>query len=115
MDDLTDKEIDGYKTRLEQLQSELTALIEQGDDETGPVELDQTSVGRLSRMDAIQRQAMAQETERRRRNELRKIEAAIDRIVEGEYGYCISTGELIPRARLDLDPAASTIVKLPRP
>ena len=89
----------------------LNALIETGDDETAPVQLDQTSVGRLSRMDAMQRQAMAQETERRRHNDLRRIEAALKRIEDGEYGYCISSGEPIPRARLELDPAAATIVK----
>ena len=111
MADLTDEDIDYFKTRLEAMRDELNALLEAGDDETGPVQLDQTSVGRLSRMDALQRQAMAQETERRRHNDLRRIEAALARIAEGEYGYCISSGELIPRARLELDPAAATTVK----
>ncbi|MGI9370955.1 MAG: TraR/DksA family transcriptional regulator [Hyphomicrobiales bacterium] len=111
MEELTPREIEQYRSRLEQMKDELLRLIGQGDDETGPVELDQTSVGRLSRMDAMQRQAMAQETERRRHNELRKMEAALKRIEEGEYGYCISTGEPIPRARLDLDPGVATIVK----
>ncbi len=113
MEELSDQEIEDYRVRLEQLKDELLRLMEQGDDETGPVELDQTSVGRLSRMDAMQRQAMAQETERRRHSELRKIEAALKRIDDDEYGYCISTGEPIPRARLDLDPAVATIVKKP--
>ena len=111
MADLTDEDIDYFKTRLEAMRDELNALLEAGDAETGPVQLDQTSVGRLSRMDALQRQAMAQETERRRHNDLRRIKAALARIAEGEYGYCISTGELIPRARLELDPAAATTVK----
>ena len=111
MPELTDEDISYFKDRLLAMRDELTALLEAGDDETGPVQLDQTSVGRLSRMDAMQRQAMAQETERRRHNDLRRIEAALKRIEEGEYGYCVSSGEPIPRARLELDPAAATTVE----
>ena len=111
MPDLSDEDISYFKDRLIAMRDEINALIETGDDETGPVQLDQTSVGRLSRMDAMQRQAMAQETERRRHNDLRRIAAALKRIEDGEYGYCISTGEPIPRARLELDPAAATIVQ----
>ena len=70
-----------------------------------PVELDQTRVGRLSRMDALQSQAMALETERRRAIELRRIEAALQRLEEGEYGYCVTCGDEIAVERLSLDPA----------
>lgn len=113
MPDLSDEDISYFEKRLKEMRDEITALLQSGDDETAPVQLDQTSVGRLSRMDAMQRQAMAQETERRRHNDLRRIEAALKRIEDGEYGYCISTGEVIPRARLELDPAAATTVKRP--
>lgn len=75
-----------------------------------PVELDQTSVGRVSRMDAMQGQAMALATERRRHEEARRIEAAITRIDEGEYGYCISCGEQIAAKRLDADPTVATCI-----
>ncbi len=101
------------RARLTARRDELHRQSSVSADERDAVILDQQSVGRLSRMDAMQRQAMAQETERRRHSELRKIEAALKRIDEGEYGYCISTGEPIPRARLDLDPAVATIVKRP--
>ncbi|MEM8687253.1 MAG: TraR/DksA family transcriptional regulator [Pseudomonadota bacterium] len=113
MPELSDDDISYFKGRLLAMREELTALLETSDDETGPVQLDQTSVGRLSRMDAMQRQAMAQETERRRHSDLRRIEAALKRIEEGEYGYCISSGDPIPRARLELDPAAATTVQRP--
>ncbi len=111
MPDLDDDDISYFRDRLLAMRQELKVLLETGDDETGPVQLDQTSVGRLSRMDAMQRQAMAQETERRRHSDLRRIEAALKRIEEGEYGYCISSGDPIPRARLELDPAAATTVQ----
>jgi DnaK suppressor protein len=75
-----------------------------------PVELDQTSVGRLSRMDAMQGQAMALATERRRHEEARRIEAAIKRIDEGEYSYCSSCGEEIAAKRLKADPTIATCI-----
>lgn len=61
-------------------------------------------------MDALQSQAMAQETERRRLVELRKIKAALLRIDEGEFGFCAFCGDEIARARLELDPAAATCI-----
>ncbi len=70
------------------------------------VELDQTRVGRLSRMDALQAQAMSVESSRRRKALLRKIDAALVRVDSGEYGHCQSCGNPIHHKRLDLDPAA---------
>ncbi len=69
-----------------------------------PVELDQTSVGRLSRMDAMQQQAMALATERRRALEKKKLQAAIGRIDADEFGYCVRCDEEIEAERLELDP-----------
>lgn len=70
------------------------------------VELDQTTTGRLSRMDALQSQAMAQAAERRRFVQLQRIEQALKRLDEGWYGECIECGEWIGKGRLKLDPAA---------
>ncbi|MBE0413273.1 TraR/DksA family transcriptional regulator [Yoonia sp.] len=69
------------------------------------VELDQQAVGRLSRMDALQNQAMAQATARRRAVERQRIMAALDRLESGEYGYCTECGDEIAPARLATDPA----------
>ena len=88
----------------------LRATSETTADNRRPVELDQTSVGRLSRMDAMQVQAMAQATERRRQDEARRIEAAIARLDEGEFGYCISCGEEIAPKRLAVDPTVATCI-----
>lgn len=76
-----------------------------------PVELDQQSVGRLSRMDAMQVQAMAEAQERRRHCERVRIEQALDRLAEGEYGYCAQCGEEIGLKRLEFDPAIQTCIK----
>src|SRR3546814_9803851 len=70
-----------------------------------PVVLDQESVGRLSRIDAMQVQAMALAQERRRKAERAGIAAALLRIEAGEFGYCIECGDDIAVARLKLNPA----------
>jgi DnaK suppressor protein len=56
-------------------------------------------------MDALQNQAMAQATARRRQAERSKIAAALGRLDAGEYGYCTDCGETITPARLEADPA----------
>ncbi|MBT3791329.1 MAG: TraR/DksA family transcriptional regulator [Alphaproteobacteria bacterium] len=98
------------RERLMARKQELQALAASSADARKPVELDQTSVGRLSRMDAMQGQAMALETEQRRKNELTKIDSALIRLNEDEYGYCLSCGEEISPKRLDLDPAIPTCI-----
>lgn len=69
-----------------------------------PVELDQQSVGRLSRMDAMQVQAMEMEAERRRLERIRRIDATLARIDRGEYGACVRCGADVDPKRLALDP-----------
>ncbi len=69
------------------------------------VELDQQSVGRLSRMDALQAQAMARAHQVRRDGLRQALLQALLRIEEGEFGYCSDCGDLISYARLELNPA----------
>ena len=87
--------------------AELDGLEAANAEDRAVVELDQQSVGRLSRMDAMQRQAMAQETQRRRAQERVRIAAALKRIEEDEYGWCAKCGEEIAPKRLDVDPTAA--------
>ena len=74
------------------------------------VTLDQTSVGRLSRMDAMQAQAMAQATHRRNQVELQRISSALTRLEQGDYGDCLRCGEPIAEQRLQFDPAATLCI-----
>jgi DnaK suppressor protein len=91
--------------RLHARLAELDAEDAAGAEGQKTVELDQQAVGRLSRMDALQNQAMAQAQARRRKAERAKIRAALSRLAEGEYGYCTECGEEIAPARLKADPA----------
>ena len=75
-----------------------------------PVELDQQAIGRLSRMDAMQQQSMDTAKEARRIGRLRLIEAALRRLEEGDYGYCLNCDESISDGRLKLDPTFSLCI-----
>jgi DnaK suppressor protein len=74
------------------------------EDSRDTVMLDQTSVGRLSRMDAMQGQAMAKAGEQRRQLKLKQTAAALQRIEREAFGECIQCGEWIGAKRLTWDP-----------
>ncbi|MGI9462631.1 MAG: TraR/DksA family transcriptional regulator [Aestuariivirgaceae bacterium] len=99
------------RQRLNARKAELEELSQISSDDRATVTLDQQSVGRLSRMDALQQQAMAQAQERARAAELVRIDQALRRVEEGEYGYCQECGEEIAPKRLEIDPSASNCVK----
>ncbi|MEM1196327.1 MAG: TraR/DksA C4-type zinc finger protein [Pseudomonadota bacterium] len=75
-----------------------------------PVTLQPDSVGRLSRMDAMQQQAMAHAQQRRREQERRRIRAALVRMDEGEWGSCLTCGDDIAPGRLAHDPSVAVCV-----
>lgn len=99
-----------FKGRLLLQQQELRDLKAIGQDAAKIVQLDQTSVGRLSRMDAMQGQAMSKESERRRERELQQISGALRRIEGGEYGCCVRCEEEIALPRLELNPAVTLCI-----
>jgi len=100
-----------FRQRLEHLEEVIRAdKTTHAEDEAAP-ELDQQRVGRLSRMDAMQQQAMAVALGRRRDIQLKRIQGAYTRLDEGTYGQCAKCGETIPEERLDIDPTAFFCVK----
>ena len=92
------------RDKLLELRRQLEAVATTGEESAAVVELDQTKVGRLSRMDAMQAQAMAKASTERRAALLRGIAAALGRIDDGSYGLCRDCGEPIDPRRLDFDP-----------
>lgn len=101
---------DRYRPLLEDEAAKLAAASEASRDDRRPVTLDQQSVGRLSRMDAMQGQAMAKGLEARRAGRHRAIAAALARIEEGAFGYCEDCGDFIGTRRLDVDPCVMRCV-----
>lgn len=92
--------------RLRQLKNELLSALDEGEDAARPVNLDQNKVGRLSRMDALQQQAMQQASQQSLRERLAAVARALQAVETGEYGYCEHCGDAIPAARLEIKPEA---------
>ena len=94
------------KTQLLELQAALRLADETGRETERPVELDQARVGRLSRMDALQGQALSRATGERRRSLLKGVAFTLERIEHGRYGECDACGNPINPLRLEADPVA---------
>jgi len=103
-------DLEQYRQRLLELQKTLTELRATEDDATAAVELDQTRQGRLSRMDAMQAQAMSVEAKRRRELQLQRVGAALARVDNDEFGWCLGCGERIDPRRLEQDPATTLCI-----
>ena len=98
------QKIKKFRDLLIKEKDELKMLSLKTKDSRAPVILDQQSVGRLSRMDAIQQQNMNLATETNRNNKISQIENTLKRIELGTFGICISCGEEISEKRLLIDP-----------
>lgn len=104
-------QLDALRQALNQRLGDLRQSIDRTAESRKPVELDQASVGRLSRMDAMQMQAMAQAAERMRGQEIERIKVTLRRIDDGDFGYCITCGEEIAPKRLAIDPTIPTCIR----
>jgi len=106
----TELNLDYFKKRLMERRESILADKEAQKQNTAPKELDQTSVGRLTRMDAMQQQQIAKASARLLEQERRRIETALKRIDAEEYGYCILCDEDIAVKRLEFDPSLLTCI-----
>lgn len=102
---------DGFRLRLLSMRADLDATAEASREATQTVVLDQASVGRLTRMDALQGQQMALEGARRREQMLVRIEAALKRIETETFGDCFVCGEEIDARRLSVDPTLTRCLR----
>jgi len=93
-------ELEKARARLKAKQKELEEISSLSAESRNPVALDQQSVGRLSRMDAMQQQAMSKATEQKRQVNLVRVEAALRRVRDDEYGYCQKIGRASCRERV---------------
>ena len=103
---IENSEIEFFRNKLLEDRKLLMTAIKGETESSKTVELDQSTMGRLSRMDALQGQAMNQETKLRHEEGVRRITAALSRMESGDFGYCLKCDELISVARLQVDPAA---------
>lgn len=108
---MDDKTIAAYRVTLEKRRAELTEQSSKSAESRAPVTLDQQSVGRVSRVDALQQQAMAEAHDRQRQMEITQISQALKRIIGGDFGYCLDCGEEIAAGRLAVNPGVALCVR----
>ena len=111
MDDL---QIEALKVKVQSLLRELEAELHASAGDEEVVTLD-TSIGRLSRMDAMQQQQMALELKRRKEQYRLRLENALKRIDEGTYGRCGRCKGPITAERLEIQPDAVLCVRCAAP
>jgi DnaK suppressor protein len=109
MDD--DALIAKFRPRLEAALTGLLAEQAATAEDRAPVALDQQSVGRLTRMDAMQQQQMALAAGRQREAQIARIRNALARMDDGEFGVCMECGDDISEKRLDADPSVALCVQ----
>lgn len=108
---MTDDQRQQCKDLLLQLHKAHQALGKEFETASDTVILDQTSVGRLSRMDAMQGQQMALEAQRRTEMQAETIEGGLRRVESSDFGMCFYCEKEIPFARLEADPTLTRCVK----
>jgi len=111
MSALKPSQLAALKIHLNELQQQLEVFLNLDEAAAGTVELDQGKVGRLSRIDALQQQAMAQANSEVHKQQLVRVHRALHKIEQGDYGYCDECGEAIPFARLQVQPESDFCVK----
>lgn len=105
---LSADQLEELRSLLEAERTRLLRSIGLSEEATRTVELDQTAVGRLSRMDSLQNQAMAQGLAEREQARLAQIHAALERVAAGTFGRCTGCGAPIDLGRLMILPESPT-------
>ena len=77
---------------------------------TKPIE-PENAIGRISRMDAINNKSINDRMLRKAKEKLKKLNLALSRINEKEFGMCINCNKLINENRLMLMPEVVRCVK----
>jgi DnaK suppressor protein len=105
MNALTSEQLEELRLDLSALRKQLERSLDSSLEATRPVDLDQP-IGRISRMDAIQQQNMAQATRQAAEMRMKQADSALRRIGIGEYGLCLECEDDVGYARLKARPEA---------
>jgi len=107
---MTNSEKEELKSIIDEQIKSVTEEIEELKELTKPVKLD-ASVGRLSRMDAINNKAINDKQLREKKSTLQKLERAQERYEEDKLGKCLKCGNEIPFGRLKFMPYTTRCVQ----
>ena len=103
---LSDEQVADLRHELERQLTRLEKSMKVTDEALRTVELDQTAVGRLSRMDSLQNQSLSKGLREREVVRLSQIREALIRVENGTFGICTVCGGAIPFERLFVFPEA---------
>ena len=101
---LTPDQLVELRAELERQIHRLERSMRITDEAAAPVTLDQTAVGRLSRMDALQNQGLTKNLQERERARFALLREALERMEDGTFGACTLCGAAIPFGRLFVVP-----------
>lgn len=108
MKHLSEDQIAELTSELDRVLKKLEKSMRTTEDAMRPVELDQTAVGRLSRIDSLQNQGLTRNLQEREQAKLGQVMTAFQRMEEGRYGVCVECGGDIPFDRLQVFPETPT-------
>lgn len=106
-------EIEEVKSKIEEEITKTKALIAEYKEQSKPVTLD-NSIGRISRMDAINNKSITESALRQAETKLSKLNAALDNIDKPDFGLCIKCKQSIPLGRILLMPESNKCVHCAR-
>jgi DnaK suppressor protein len=104
---LTQSQLAELRDELERQLKKLRKSMSVTDEALKTVVLDQTAVGRVSRMDSLQNQGIAQGLREREAVRLVQIQTALQRLSNGTYGSCTACGGIIAFERLSVFPESA--------
>lgn len=107
------EEKDEIRELLKERFAEVSEELEAAKESANPVDLEE-SIGRLSRMDAIQHQQIALKTQAEKSRALSQIKAALQRIDHEDFGDCIECGGPIEKKRLRHRPESVLCIECQR-
>ena len=110
MTHLTESQLAELRDELERQLTKLLKSMSVTDEALKHVALDQTAVGRISRIDSLQNQGIAQGLREREMVRLAQIQNALERLTEGTYGSCTACGGDIAFERLFVFPESAVCV-----
>jgi DnaK suppressor protein len=107
---LTGEQVERLRAVLEKRRKDVERGLAAAGEDAAPVGLD-LSIGRLTRVDALQQQHMASSRRRQLEVELARIRQALARIEGPTFGECDLCGEPIGYRRLLVRPEATLCVR----
>jgi DnaK suppressor protein len=103
---LSREQVADLRAELDRQLQRLERSMRVTEEASRPVELDQTAVGRLSRMDSLQNQSLTRSLRERESAKLAQLHQALARMDAGTYGVCTECGAPVPFERLFVFPEA---------